>query len=154
MKKILLALVAVLSMTTISAQEEKREQRERPQMTPEAMTERMAKGLELTEEQKAKVLELNKAYEDMFKGPGMRMQRPEGERKARPEKVDRDKVRKQMTEEQKASMKKMFEKREEYNAKLKEILTEAQMKKYNSMRQHMRHGQGPRGGRGGHHRQN
>ena len=154
MKKILLALVAVLSMTTVSAQEEKREQRERPQMTPEAMTERMAKGLELTEEQKAKVLELNKAYEDMFKGPGMRMQRPEGERKARPEKLDRDNVRQQMTEEQKASMKKMFEKREEYNAKLKEILTEAQMEKYNSMRQHMRRGQGPRGGRGGHHRQN
>ena len=156
MKKFILTIVAALTMTAATAQEEKNEQREPRQITPEAMTDRMAKQLELTDDQKAKVLELNKAYADMFKGPGMRPQRPMGERKARPEgdKPER-KTRPEMTEEQKEAMKKMFEKREEYNTKLKDILTEAQMEKYKSM--HQRHGRGPgrgpRGNRGKHNAQ-
>ena len=148
MKKFILTIVAALTMTAATAQEKKNEQREPRQITPEAMTDRMAKQLELTDDQKAKVLELNKAYADMFKGPGMRPQRPMGDRKARPDgdKPER-KTRPEMTEEQKEAMKKMFEKREEYNTKLKDILTEAQMEKYKSMNQ--RHGRGPgRGPRG------
>ena len=147
MKKFILTIVAALTMTAATAQEEKNEQREPRQITPEAMTDRMAKQLELTDDQKAKVLELNKAYADMFKGPGMRPQRPMGERRARPEGDNQERQRPQMTEEQKEAMKKMFEKREEYNTKLKDILTEAQMEKYKSMNQ--RHGRGPgRGPRG------
>ena len=77
----------------------------------------------------------------------MRPQRPMGERRARPEGDNQERQRPQMTEEQKEAMKKMFEKREEYNTKLKDILTEAQMEKYKSM--HQRHGRGPgRGPRG------
>ena len=147
MKKFILTIVAALTMTAATAQEEKNEQKEPRQITPEAMTDRMAKQLELTDDQKAKVLELNKAYADMFKGPGMRPQRPMGERRARPEGDNQERQRPQMTEEQKEAMKKMFEKREEYNTKLKDILTEAQMEKYKSMNQ--RHGRGPgRGPRG------
>lgn len=147
MKKFILTIVAALSLTAATAQEKKDEQREPRQITPEAMTDRMAKQLELTDDQKAKVLELNKAYADMFKGPGMRPQRPMGERRARPEGDNQERQRPQMTEEQKEAMKKMFEKREEYNTKLKDILTEAQMEKYKSMNQ--RHGRGPgRGPRG------
>lgn len=155
MKKFILTIVAALTMTAATAQEEKNEQREPRQITPEAMTDRMAKQLELTDDQKAKVLELNKAYADMFKGPGMRPQRPMGERRARPEGDNQERQRPQMTEEQKEAMKKMFEKREEYNTKLKDILTEAQMEKYKSM--HQRHGRGPvrgpRGNRGKHNAQ-
>ena len=147
MKKFILTIVAALSLTAATAQEEKNEQREPRQITPEAMTDRMAKQLELTDDQKAKVLELNKAYADMFKGPGMRPQRPMGERRARPGGDNQERQRPQMTEEQREAMKKMFEKREEYNTKLKDILTEAQMEKYKSM--HQRHGRGPgRGPRG------
>lgn len=147
MKKFILTIVAALSLTAATAQEEKNEQREPRQITPKAVTDRMAKHLELTDDQKAKVLELNKAYADMFKGPGMRPQRPLGERRARPEGDNQERQRPQMTEEQKEAMKKMFEKREEYNTKLKDILTEAQMEKYKSMNQ--RHGRGPgRGPRG------
>ena len=155
MKKFILTIVAALTMTAATAQEKKNEQREPRQITPEAMTDRMAKQLELTDDQKAKVLELNKAYADMFKGPGMRPQRPMGERRARPEGDNQERQRPQMTEEQKEAMKKMFEKREEYNTKLKDILTEAQMEKYKSM--HQRHGRGPgrgpRGNRGKHNAQ-
>ena len=101
MKKFILTIVAALTMTAATAQEKKDEQREPRQITPEAMTDRMAKQLELTDDQKAKVLELNKAYADMFKGPGMRPQRPMGERRARPEGDNQERQRPQMTEEQK-----------------------------------------------------
>lgn len=156
MKKIVLTMVALLSMTVMQAQnndkcECKKEQKARKPMTPESMTEKMTKDLSLTDAQKTKVLALNKEYKDMFaKGPkmgGPRPQKPKadaetGATEQRPE-------RPQLTDEQKAEMKQMKAQREEYNKKLKNILNDDQYKKYEKMQK--RHGRHGHGGHHGHH---
>ena len=53
-----------------------------------------------------------------------------------------------MTEEQRAQMQQMMEKRQEYDKKLKEILTDDQYKTYQKQNQR-RGGRGGRGGFGG-----
>ena len=141
MKKFVLTLVALLSMTVMQAQnnekcECKKEQKARKQMTPEQMTERMTKTLSLTDEQKTKVLALNKEYKDVLaKGPRMHGQRPSkpqadaetgATEQQRPE-------RPQLTDAQKAEMKQMKAKRDEYNKKLKKILNDEQYEKYEKM---------------------
>lgn len=149
MKKIILTMVALLSMTAMMAQNDKKEGKAHKQPTAEEMVERMAKELNLTDDQKAKVLELNKEYKDVMRGPGMgrgprggRGPRQDAETGAtqqqRPE-------RPQLTDEQKAEMKKNMEKRKEYDAKLKNILTEDQYKKLQKQRHHGGH----HGGKGG-----
>ena len=164
MKKILLTMVALLSLTAVQAQESdnKQQQFRGPrQMTPEQMTERMANDLKLTDEQKTKVLELNKEYEKVIAGPGMRgprPQRPDGESSATAQNGQQRPERPQMTEEQRQEMQKRMEQRQEYEKKLKEILTEEQYKKYQESRSQRRGfgrgpGRGPRpggfGGQGG-----
>ena len=144
MKKIFLAMVALLSMTAMMAQDNNNGERKAPkQLTPEEMTEKMATDLSLTAEQKAKVLVLQKEYQDINRGPrmgGMRGPRPQvdgqGQRPERP----------QLTEEQRAEMQKQMERRREYNDKLKGILTAEQFEKYQKQ---FRHGHRPGGfGRG------
>ena len=87
MKKMILTLVALLSMTVAQAQDnnksdkceckkEMRHGKERKQMTPEEMTDRMAKDLSLTDAQKSKVLALNKEYQDVL-GKRPHMKRPQ-----------------------------------------------------------------------------
>ena len=70
MKKIVLTMMAFLSMTVMQAQEMNVQgERKAPKApTAEEMTDRMAKELNLTDEQKVKVLDLNKEYQDIFKG--------------------------------------------------------------------------------------
>ena len=137
------------------------------------MTNRMTKDLELTADQKAKVLALNTEYKDVLRGPGMGRghhggPRPDGQTGAtqqqqRPE-------RPQLTDAQKEEMKKNFEaqkekrkeydkkemkknfeaqmeKRKEYDKKLQEILTAAQYKKYKKQHHRGGHHGGPRGPR-------
>lgn len=144
MKKIFLTMVALLSMTAMMAQDNNNGERKAPkQLTPEEMTEKMATDLSLTAEQKAKVLDLQKEYQDINRGPrmgGMRGPRPQADGQSgataqRPE-------RPQLTEEQKAEMQKQMERRREYNDKLKGILTAEQFEKYQKQ---FRHG-GPRPG--------
>ena len=144
MKKIFLTMVALLSMTAMMAQGNNNGERKAPkQLTPEEMTEKMATDLSLTAEQKAKVLDLQKEYQDINRGPrmgGMRGPRPQADGQSgataqRPE-------RPQLTEEQKAEMQKKMERRREYNDKLKGILTAEQFEKYQKQ---FRHG-GPRPG--------
>ena len=144
MKKIFLTMVALLSMTAMMAQDNNNGERKAPkQLTPEEMTEKMATDLSLTAEQKAKVLDLQKEYQDINRGPrmgGMRGPRPQADGQSgatgqRPE-------RPQLTEEQKAEMQKKMERRREYNDKLKGILTAEQFEKYQKQ---FRHG-GPRPG--------
>jgi len=166
MKKILLTMVALLSLTAVQAQESDNKQQPQQfrgprQMTPEQMTERMANDLKLTDEQKTKVLELNKEYEKVIAGPGMRgprHQRPDGESSATAQNGQQRPERPQMTEEQRQEMQKRMEQRQEYDKKLKEILTEEQYKKYQKSRSQRRGfgrgpGRGPRpggfGGQGG-----
>lgn len=152
MKKIVLTMIAALTMTAAMAQDnENQQRREFKKPTPEQMTDRMAQQLSLTDEQKEKVLTLNKEYENVigFRGMGRRgpgMGRPnrrsndqnnatDGQQTQRPQ-------RPQLTDEQKAEMQKNMEKRQEYDKKLKEILTDEQYQNY--QKQHQR-----RGGRGG-----
>jgi Spy/CpxP family protein refolding chaperone len=159
MKKILLTMVALLSLTAVQAQESDNKQQFRGprQMTPEQMTDRMVNDLKLTDEQKTKVLELNKEYEKVLAGPGMRgprPQRPDGESSATVQSERKRPERPQMTEEQREemqkNMKQRMEQRQEYEKKLKEILTEDQYKKYQESRTQRRGFGGPgRGGRRG-----
>ena len=112
MKKIVLTLLAVATFGTMMAQENINAERRAPRMmTPEQMTERMTRELDLNKDQQAKVMELNKAYEDVVARPGMGrgprgprpggMGRPEGMR--RPDGM-------QKVDEQKAEQKKVEQK--------------------------------------------
>ncbi|MBQ7420346.1 MAG: DUF4890 domain-containing protein [Prevotella sp.] len=163
MKKIVLTMVALLSMTVMQAQnnekcECKKEMKERKapkELTAEQRTDMMAKELSLTDAQKAQVLALNKEYKEMFeKGPrmgGPRPQKPkvDGETGA----TDKQKrpERPQLTDAQKTEMKQQKAKHEEYNKKLKKILNDDQYQKYEKMKmrghgRHHGHG-GPKGPR-------
>jgi len=137
MKKIVLTMIAILSMTVAMAQNgERRDGNRGPrQFTPEQMTENLTGRLNLTDDQKSKLLELNKEYKDVLGGPrwggrngGNRSQRNEnageGQRPERP----------QLTDEQKAQWQERMKKRQEYEEKLKGILTEEQYKQYQEMR--------------------
>lgn len=149
MKKIVLTMVALLSMTVMMAQNDKKEGKAPKQPTAEEMVERMAKELNLTADQKTKVLALNKEYKDVMRGPrGPRGPRPDGETGATQQQKQQKQQKQQrpeMTDEQKAEMQKHMEKRKEYDAKLKSILTDDQYKKYQQQHQRRggRHG-GPR----------
>ena len=156
MKKMILTLVALLSMTAAQAQDnnksdkceckkEMRHGKERKQMTPEEMTDRMAKDLSLTDAQKSKVLALNKEYQDVLgKRPHMkRPQKPQADGESgATEQQDRPQ-RPQLTDAQKAEMKQQKAKREEYAAKLKKILNDDQYEKYEKMQKHHRGHGGP-----------
>lgn len=158
MKKIVLTMVALLSMTAAVAQsnDTKKEFKAPKKPTPEEMTNRMAKDLSLTDQQKAQVLALNKEYEKVLGGPGMRRgprpqksdveksateqapkAKPQGERPERP----------QLSEAQKAEMKQNMEKRKEYDIKLKKILNDKQYENYQKM--YRRGFGGPHGHHGG-----
>ena len=152
MKKILMTLVALLTMTAAVAQNNENGERRFQRPTPEDQTNRMAEQLKLDDKQKAKVLDLNKEYENVLMGgmgrgfgrgqggPGAGFQG--GQQGQRPE----------LTEEQRAEMQKQMqqrmEKRQEYEKKLKEILTDDQFKTYQEQQQ-QRRGRGGFGGQGG-----
>ena len=164
MKKIAMTMIALLTMTAAMAQQsDNKQRREFKKIDAQEMTERMATDLKLTDQQKAQLLELNKEYQDVLGGPGMGRghrgghhgPRPEGSpdkkvdgqtgatEQAQPDKANAGK-RPELTEEQKAEMKKHQAKREEYTMKLKGILTDDQYKSYEKMRRHGGRGRGPR----------
>ena len=160
MKKIVMTMVALLTMTAAVAQDnnsENRQRREFKKPTPEEMTTRMTESLKLDDKQQKKVLELNKEYENVLGGPGMgrgfgrgqRGPRPDGQTGASQNNNNQQRPeRPQMTEEQRAKMQQMMEKRQEYDKKLKEILTDDQYKTYQKQNRR-RGGRGGRGGFGG-----
>lgn len=87
MKKIVLTMLAIAAFGTMMAQDNKEVGRRGPRMmTPEQMTERMTKELDLNKEQQAKVLNLNKEYKDVIGRPQMHRgplgPRPDGMRKS------------------------------------------------------------------------
>lgn len=68
MKKMVMTLVALLTMTAAVAQDVDKNERKAPQPpTVEQMVEGMAKELNLTDEQKTKLIELNKDYDQKLK---------------------------------------------------------------------------------------
>lgn len=133
MKKILLLAVFAAFAFNVSAQNG--EKHERP--TPAQMVEKLAKELNLTDDQKAKVLALNEEYADVFaghKGPHNGQGKPGNGKK------------KDLTEEQKAEFEARKAKHEEYNTKFKAILTDEQIAKWeeNQKKYHAEHGHGPK----------
>lgn len=153
MKKVFLTMVTLLSMTAMMAQNDnKGEQKAPKQLTPEERTEKMAKHLDLTPEQKTKVLALNKEYQDIQKGPRMGGPRPpKSKNDAQTGATEQRPERPQLTDEQKAEMKKQMERRREFNDKLKEILTAKQYEKFQKKfhhghKGHKGFGKGPRPG--------
>ena len=148
MKKIVLTMIALLSMTFAVAQNDgKKDGGKGPrQFTPEQMVENMAQKLNLTNDQKKKVLKLTTEYKEYLRGPGMGS--PRGEKPGKKENAGQGNQRPerpQMTDEQKAKFQENMKKRQEYDAKLKAILTEDQYKQY----QQMRPKRGPREGKRG-----
>lgn len=136
MKKIVLTLLAVATFGTMMAQENINAERRAPRMmTPEQMTERMTRELDLNKDQQAKVMELNKAYEDVVARPGMGrgprgprpggMGRPEGMR--RPDGM-------QKVDEQKAEQKKAEQKVEKKADKKADAETGATQRPQNAER--------------------
>lgn len=123
MKKIIVMMVALLSMTTAMAQPSDRKAPKK--MTHQEMTTQMTSKLKLNDAQKAKVAALNKEYQDILMPPeppkkadGSRPEPPKMDgNKAMPKKPDS----KHMT------------KRQEYEKKLKQILTDEQYKSYQKM---------------------
>ena len=159
MKKMFLALAAAMMMSASAMAQEATEQQQRPSNEEmlKMRTEQMVKDYSLNEEQAAKLLELNKEYQEkipmmgmgMGRGQrgGMRGQRPEGgnrpqagERPQRPQGQGGERPRMNFEEMQKNM--------EAYQAGLEKIFTEEQMNKYKeNMQNRMR---GPRGnGQGG-----
>ena len=153
MKKIVMTLVALLTMTAAVAQNNGNGQRRGFQrQTPEEMTNRMAEQLKLDDKQKSKVLDLNKEYEGVLGGPGMGRGFGRGQGGPGGFQGGQQGQRPELTEEQRAEMRKQMqqrmEQRQEYEKKLKDILTDDQYKTYQEQQQ-QRRGRGGRGGFGG-----
>ena len=129
MKKIVLALVAVFTITCSAFAQNNGGMRQ--QFSQEDMakfqTERMATQLGLDEAQKAAVLKLNMEFAGKMRrgmGPmgGPRMQRNDSVKADRPNEAQMKEMRKQMEENQAA-----------FKAELKKVLTEEQFAKYEEM---------------------
>ena len=155
MKKMILALVAVMSMTAAQAQDGNRQRGERRQMDKTEMakhrTDEVVKQYGLDEQQAAKLLELNKKYADKM-GPrmgGPRGQRP-GARRGGNDDGQQQGQRPELTEEQKQQMAAERQARqkamEEYDAELQQILTPEQYKAYKADQEKRRPDGGRRGG--------
>ena len=122
MKKIILVMMALLTMTTAMAQTSDRKAPKK--MTHQEMTTQMTSKLKLNDAQKAKVAALNKEYQDILMPPeppknadGSRPEPPKNGDKAMPKKPNS----------------KHMAKRQEYEKKLKQILTDEQYKNYQKM---------------------
>ena len=161
MKKIILAFVALITMTSVQAQDDNNSSRgERRRFDRTEMlknrTNETVKKYGLNEEQAAKLLELNTKYADQM-GSGMGAPRNGRRGGARPA-ADRGGNRQQgkrpeMTEEQRQNMEKQRAERqaamEQYAIELQAIMTPDQYKAYKAdaesrMREGGRRG-GPRG---------
>lgn len=129
MKKLVLFIaVALFATSSLFAQDRPKRERATPEERAKRQTEMLAKALELTEDQKAKVLEINLKYAQPTK---------EGEKK---ENADREKLREEF--------KKQYEER---TAAIKAVLTADQIKKFDEHQKDAqkrgRDGQGRRGER-------
>jgi hypothetical protein len=104
MKKIVLMMVALMTLTMAQAKIQPNASQKK--MTHSEMTTQMTSKLKLSDTQKKKVAALNKEYESVLQGPGM---------------CDQKNGKQQQV------------KRQEYELKLKKILTDDQYKSYQKM---------------------
>ncbi|MCQ2252702.1 MAG: DUF4890 domain-containing protein [Bacteroidales bacterium] len=126
MKKKLLVLAIACAAFSFSAMAQNghgNNQHQAP--TPEQITERLNKELNLSEDQKAKVLDLTKEYADVFAHHGG--PKHEGG---------------QMSDQEKNEMKARKAQRAEYQDKVKALLTAEQAAKYEEISKHDQHGNG------------
>ena len=123
MKKIFVMMVALLTMTTVMAQPSDRKAPKK--MTHQEMTTQMTSKLKLNDAQKAKVAALNKEYQDILMPPKP-PKKADGSR-PEPPKMDGNKARPKKPDS------KHMAKRQEYEKKLKQILTDEQYKNYQKM---------------------
>jgi Spy/CpxP family protein refolding chaperone len=165
MKKMILAIVAMMTVTAAMAQGDNQQGRgERRQFDRTEMiknrTDNTVKQYGLNEEQAAKLLELNTKYADtMTPRMGGRGGNRGGVGRPRPDFGGNAQQgqRPEMNEEMRAQMEKMRKEREEaqkkYDEELQTILTPEQFKAYQAdaekrMKERGRRGGGPRGQRG------
>lgn len=151
MKKLLMMIVAIMTVTMASAQDEQM-RRQRPQGPRMDRTEMMTKEYNLTKEQQEKVKALNEEYSSLFRMPG-RGGRNMGPRpnngnndgqQARPQRRTDGQTGATAQNGQRPSreeMQKMRQEREakqkEYDGKLKEILTKDQYSAYEKRQEEM-----------------
>lgn len=100
-------------------------------MTHEEMTTQMTSKLKLKDSQKTKVAALNKEYQDylMPEPP----QKPEGDKASDKKKSSDGKKQASKKPDQKPNNSQNSAKRQEYDKKLKQILTDDQYKNYQKM---------------------
>lgn len=128
MKKIILMMVALMSLTVAMAQT--KDKKEPKKMTHSEMTAQMTSKLKLSDAQKTKVAALNKEYESVLQGPGMGDKQND---KTQAKSSEKKGSRPELTEAQKTKMKQQQAKRQEYDLKLKKILSDDQYKSYQKM---------------------
>lgn len=127
MKKIVLTLVAMMSLTVAIAQNNMPPRK----VSPADMTAQMKQQLALTDEQEVKVQALNEQYADLMMGLAGRGRHPLRGRFGRPHaEGDSTFRRPQFTPEMKEQMEKVRARRQEYRKQLKEILTPEQLTTY------------------------
>lgn len=144
MKKLLVMIVAVLSVSACMAQQTISEQKApRKQMTVSEITQNMVSKLKLDDSQAQKLSTLNQKYSTLFQRPS-RPGRPESAEKGENNGSELQKgvPAKPSNEEMSTKMKEMQSQREAYEKELKAILTDSQYESY----QKMRPGKGPKGG--------
>jgi hypothetical protein len=130
MKKIILSIVAMMTVVCGMAQSNDKSEHRQP-MTVDQITAKMVTDLGLNDAQAAKVKTLNNSYASLFQGPGMNGGRPpkmdkgnSGSTGERPEMTDEQKQKMQTEMAQRQT------KQKEYEASLKEILTADQYASY------------------------
>ena len=150
MKKMILAFVALISMTAAQAQDDNNGKRpERPQMDRTEMvkhrTDDTVKKYGLDSNQAAKLLELNTKYADkMGRGFGGRPGGFGGQRGQRPQ---RPEMTVEMKQQMEAQRKEQAEAMKQYDAELQTILTPEQYKTYKEDQEKRMKEGGRRGGR-------
>ncbi|MBR6866965.1 MAG: DUF4890 domain-containing protein [Prevotella sp.] len=150
MKKMILAFVALISMTAAQAQDDNNGKRpERPQMDRTEMvkhrTDDTVKKYGLDSNQAAKLLELNTKYADkMGRGFGGRPGSFGGQRGQRPQ---RPEMTEEMKQQMEAQRKEQAEAMKQYDAELQTILTPEQYKTYKEDQEKRMKEGGRRGGR-------
>lgn len=150
MKKMILAFVALISMTAAQAQDDNNGKRpERPQMDRTEMvkhrTDDTVKKYGLDSNQAAKLLELNTKYADkMGRGFGGR---PGGFGGQRGQRGQRPEMTEEMKQQMEAQRKEQAEAMKQYDAELQTILTPEQYKTYKEDQEKRMKEGGRRGGR-------
>lgn len=133
MKKILMTMVALLSMTVVMAQTNNGERKAPKKMTHEEMTTQMTSQLKLTDAQKTKVAALNKEYQDyLMPEPPQKPEEANGQNTSGEKKAKGQKVGQKPSGDKKPNGQNQA-KRQEYEKKLKKILTDEQYQSYQKM---------------------